>query len=87
MTVKISNRDKKKSVSPDGEGTRSDLSCKNCGHVFESFLEEMAERNAKQMPDVTPGTTAEPPLDLTCPKCGKTHDYASEPSSQLRTSK
>jgi rubredoxin len=81
MTVKASNRDKKRNLAPDDEGTRSDLSCKTCGHVFASFLEEMAQRNAQQMPEVKPEKMTERPVDLTCPKCGKTHDYTSEPSS------
>ncbi len=88
MTVKPSNRGKKQpSVDPIGQGTRPDLSCKACGHVFESFLEEMAERNAKQMPDAKPGKMTERPLDFTCPKCGETHGYVLEPPTQLRTSK
>jgi rubredoxin len=81
MTVKASNREKKQSVAPNGEGTRSDLSCKTCGHVFASFLEEMAEQNAKQMPERKSEQMTGRPVDLTCPKCGKTHDYTSEPSS------
>lgn len=88
MTFKASIREKKQqSVAPNSDRTRPDLSCKTCGHVFESFLQEMAERNAKQMPDVQPGKMAERPLDLTCPKCGETHNYALEPSSQPGTSK
>jgi RNase P subunit RPR2 len=73
MTVKSSNREKKQNVAADSERTRSNLSCKTCGHAFASFLEEMAEHNAKQM--------TERHADITCPKCGKTHDYTLKPSS------
>lgn len=76
MTVKPTNRGKKQSVAP----VSSNLSCKTCGHAFASFLEEMAEHNAQQMAEPEPETKPERPVDLTCPKCGKTHDCALEPS-------
>jgi predicted Zn finger-like uncharacterized protein len=34
------------------------IKCKNCGAVFSTFLEQMAEHNAK----------------IVCPKCGKIHE-------------
>jgi len=36
----------------------------------------MAEHNAKQMARHTPKETTEHHASVTCPKCGKTHDYA-----------
>ena len=81
MTAKSSKREKKPSVSPNGEGTCSDLSSKTRGPVFASFLEEMAEQNAKQMPELKPEKMTGRPVDLTCPKCGKAHDDTSGPSS------
>jgi ribosomal protein S27E len=86
MTVKASKRDKKRNLAPDNEETRADLSCKTCGQVFASFLEEMAERNAQQMPAVKPEKMTGRPVDLTCPKCGKTHDYTLKPSSSTTKS-
>jgi len=35
------------------------LLCKGCGHVFEAFLKEMADKNAR----------------VVCPKCGGCHEY------------
>lgn len=72
MITKSSDRGKKQKIASSNERKRSDLSCKSCGHVFESFLEEIAERNAKEMAKHKTKETTE----RTCPKCGKTHDYS-----------
>jgi hypothetical protein len=79
MTVKASKRDKKRDLATDDEGARAGLSCETCGQVFASFLEEMAERNAQQMPAAKPEKMTARPVELTCPKCGKTHDYTLKP--------
>jgi sulfite oxidase len=49
MISKSSNPEKKRKFSSDSEGTRSNLSCKSCGHVFAAFLKQMDEHNAEQM--------------------------------------
>jgi uncharacterized Zn finger protein len=38
------------------------LECKSCSEEFAAFLEQMAENNSH----------------ITCPKCGKTHEYGTE---------
>ncbi len=38
------------------------LECKSCSEVFTTFLEQMAEKNEH----------------VTCPKCGKIHEYNRE---------
>ena len=76
MTGKSSNREKKRKVASDSERTRSNLLCKTCGYVFAGFLEQMAEHNAKQMAKYNPKETTEHHANVTCPKCGKTHDYS-----------
>ena len=81
MTAKSSKPEKKRNVASDSERTRSNLSCKSCGHVFAGFLKEMAEHNAKQMAKHNPKQTTKHHDKATCPKCGKTHDYSySDPS-------
>jgi transposase-like protein len=76
MTAKSSKPEKKRNVASDSERTRSNLSCKSCGHVFAGFLEEMAEHNAKQMAEHNHKETTERHTNVTCPKCGATHDYS-----------
>jgi hypothetical protein len=76
MTAKSSKPEKKRNFGSDSEGIRSNLSCKSCGHAFAVFLEEMAEHNAKQMATQNPEETIEHHANVTCPKCGKTHDYS-----------
>jgi hypothetical protein len=76
MTAKSSKPEKERNFSSDGEGTRSNLSCKSCGHVFAGFLKEMAEHNAEQMAKHGPKETTRDRASVTCPKCGKTHDYS-----------
>jgi ribosomal protein S27E len=76
MTAKSSKPEKKRKFASESEGTRSDLSCKTCGHVFAAFLKEMAENNAKQMAKHNPKETTKHHAKVTCPKCGKTHDYS-----------
>ena len=39
-----------------------DLTCKNCGQAFSTFLSEMAEHNGK----------------VTCPNCGKANEGGSQ---------
>lgn len=87
MTGKSSNREEKRKVASGSEQTRSNLLCKTCGYVFAGFLEQMAEHNAKQMAEYTPKETTEHHANVTCPKCGKTHDYShsgSSPASDTR---
>jgi ribosomal protein S14 len=82
MTGKSSKPEKKRKFASDSERTRSTLSCRSCGHVFAAFLEQMAEHNAKQMAKHNPKETTEHRANVTCPKCGATHDYSqSGPSS------
>ena len=76
MTAKSSKPEKKPKFASDSEGTRSNLSCRSCGHVFVAFLEQMAEHNAKQMAKHNPKETTEHHANVTCPKCGKKHDYS-----------
>ncbi len=76
MTVKASNRETKRNVASDSERKGANLSCKACGHAFVTFLEEMAEHNAKQMVELEPRKAREGLAEVTCPKCGKTHDYS-----------
>jgi transposase-like protein len=76
MTAKSSNREKKRNATSDSEQTRSNLLCKSCGYVFADFLEQMAEHNAKQMAEHNPKETTEHHTNVTCPKCGATHDYS-----------
>ena len=38
------------------------IECKGCSEVFTTFLEQMAEKNEH----------------VTCPKCGKIHEYSRE---------
>jgi hypothetical protein len=85
MTVKASNREKKQRVAPSRKPTQSNPSCEACGQAFAHFLEEMAARNAKQLPELNPGTTPERPAEFTCPKCGKTDARTSRiPSPTVR---
>jgi uncharacterized protein with PIN domain len=44
----------------------SDERCKDCGPVLTAFLEEMADQNKEQM---------ELNNKVTCPTCGKVHEY------------
>lgn len=76
MIPKASKPEKKRNSAFDSERTRSHLSCKSCGHVFEAFLDQMAAHNAKQMAGDSPREETEHHANVTCPKCGKTHDYA-----------
>jgi transcription elongation factor Elf1 len=46
---------------------KSDLLCEDCGQELSSFLQEMAEHNAK--------VTA-------CPKCGKNHEFKTPQSAE-----
>lgn len=41
--------------------------CKDCGPTFTVFLEQMAAHNKEQMPELSP--------KVTCPTCGKIHEY------------
>jgi RNase P subunit RPR2 len=41
--------------------------CKDCGPTFTAFLEKMADHNKEQMADQN--------LKVTCPTCGKVHEY------------
>jgi hypothetical protein len=82
MTARSSKPEKKRKFASDSERIRSTLSCRKCGHVFDAFLEQMAEHNAEQMAKNNPKETSEHHTDVTCPKCGATHDYRqSDPSS------
>jgi rubredoxin len=85
MTAKSSKPGKKPKFASDSEGTRFNLSCKSCGHVFEGFLKEMAEHNAEQMAQHNPKETTELQANVTCPKCGKTHDYSRSRTSPNAT--
>ncbi len=87
MIPKSPNSGKKRKMVSDGEGTRSNLSCKSCGHAFAVFLTQMAEHNAKQMAKPNPNVTNH--ADITCPKCGKTRDYSVGPLtlSPVRTAR
>jgi ribosomal protein S27E len=76
MIPKVSKPTKKRKSASDSEGTRSNLSCKSCGHVFGAFLKQMAEHNAKQMAKDSAKEATEHHPNVTCPNCGKTHDYA-----------
>ena len=87
MTAKSSKPEKKRKFASDSEGTRSDLACKTCGHVFAGFLKEMAENNAEQMAKHNPKQTTKHHANVTCPKCGKTRHYchsAPSPASDTR---
>ncbi len=42
--------------------------CKDCGPTFAAFLEQMAAHNLEQMSENKP--------TVTCPTCGKIHEYA-----------
>jgi transcription initiation factor IIE alpha subunit len=82
MAAQSSKPQKKRKFASDSERTRSNLSCRSCGHVFAAFLEQMAEHNAKQMAKHNRKETTEHHASVTCPKCGATHDYSeSDPSS------
>jgi DNA-directed RNA polymerase subunit M/transcription elongation factor TFIIS len=84
MTARSSKPEKKRKFVPDNEETRSDLSCRSCGHVFAAFLKQMGEHNAQQMAEHNPKETTEHHAKVTCPKCGKTHEYSrsDRPSSR-----
>ena len=41
--------------------------CKDCGPTMTAFLKQMAEHNQEQM--------AEHSAKVTCPTCGKVHEY------------
>jgi len=76
MISKSSKPEKERKFRADSEGTRSNLSCKSCGHVFAAFLKQMDEHNAEQMAKRDAKETTQPHANIACPKCGKTHDYA-----------
>jgi ribosomal protein S27E len=76
MIPNSSKREKKRKVASDSSETRSNLSCRSCGHVFAAFLKQMAEHNAEQMTKHNAKEATEHHANVTCPKCGKTHDYA-----------
>jgi RNase P subunit RPR2 len=44
--------------------------CKDCEPTFQAFLEEMAAHNAEQMAELNPNPK------VTCPTCGKIHEYS-----------
>ena len=83
MNAKSSKPEKKRNIASDSERTRSNVSCKSCGHVFSAFLEEMAENNANQMAKHNPDETTKHYTKATCPKCGKTHDYGQSAPSRM----
>ena len=76
MTVKASNRVKKRNVAPDSERKDGHLSCKTRGHAFATFFEEMAEHDAKQLADLEPKGTNKRRAEIRYSKCGSTHDYS-----------
>jgi len=41
--------------------------CKDCGSTMTAFLEQMAQHNQEQM--------AEHSAKVTCPTCGRVHEY------------
>jgi len=41
--------------------------CKDCAATFKTFLEGMAEHNKEQMAELN--------AKVTCPTCGKVHEY------------
>jgi hypothetical protein len=45
----------------------SDDLCKDCGPTFTAFLEGMADHNKEQMAGLN--------AKVTCPTCGKVHEY------------
>lgn len=46
---------------------KTDDLCKDCGPTFAAFLEQMAAHNAEQLAELNP--------KVTCPTCGKVHEY------------
>jgi hypothetical protein len=71
MTVKASNRETKRNVASDSERKGANLSCKACGHAFVTFLEEMAEHNAKQMGSLSPRKRGKVALKLLAQSAAK----------------
>lgn len=46
---------------------QTDDLCKDCGPTFSAFLEQMAAHNKEQLAELKP--------KVTCPTCGKVHEY------------
>jgi len=54
---------------------KTDALCKDCEPTFAAFLKEMAEHNKEQVAELSG--------KVTCPTCGKVHQY---PSSSRNSS-